>query len=109
MNQFTEIKETVDLTEAKSLMAERIEEALGSSVSGINRISIGLDWSVSPLKWLMSSSADSKIYWSDRTGEFEAAGVGECVLLAADADGEAKDVIAQAAHLVRNSGDGVRF
>lgn len=109
MNQIAASKETVDMGEARQQMAEKIEEALGSSISGIKRIRIGLDSSISPLKWLMSSRADSKIYWSDRTAEFEAAGAGECLLLSAETDDDAMNVVARAAHLVRNAGEAVRI
>jgi menaquinone-specific isochorismate synthase len=90
-------------------MAEKIEEALGSSVSGIKRISIGLDSSISPLKWLKSAKADSKIYWSDRAGEFQAAGAGECLLLAADNYEQVEGVVASAARLVQKTGEPVRI
>jgi len=109
MDQIAASKETVDIGEARQQMAEKIEEALSSSVSGIKRISISLDRSVSPLKWLMSSNTDSKIYWSNRTGEFEVAGVGECLLLAAEAYDEVENVVTRAAQLVRNAGDAVRI
>lgn len=114
MSQIVETKEIASISEARSLLAEKIEETFGSSGkaslgAGISKISIEIEPSVSLLEWLSSSEAASKIYWSDRNGKFEMAGAGECFHLAADTYENVESVIARASHLVRSSFDGVRI
>jgi len=117
MSQIAGMKETVELAEAKSLLAEKIEDTLSSgnagqsvlSGGGISQISIEMEPSISPLEWLKYCRVDSKIYWSDRTGKFEMAGAGECMLFTAESYENAESVIARASHLVRSSADGVRI
>lgn len=74
----------------------------------VNRISLELKSGLLPIDWLKSASADSKVYWSDRTGGFEMAGLGETSLLTADSYNDVERIISEAVRLVKESAAGVR-
>ena len=69
-----------ELSQALPAMAELIESTLAvSSVEQFEsrpiRLSVGLP-AMDPLHWLAGQTATDRLYWSDRAGAFEMAGIG---------------------------------
>jgi len=99
-----------DLSDSIRLLNDKIGSVNSAAKSKfrVNRISLDLKHGLSPIDWLRSSAADSKVYWSDRTGEFEMAGVGETSLLSADSYNDVERIISETVSLVKESAEGVR-
>ncbi|MBI5091173.1 MAG: isochorismate synthase [Candidatus Hydrogenedentes bacterium] len=71
---------------AHAQLVERLEEALSAALTAageaprVFRVEAPLP-NISPLKWLRAQRPGPRVYWSDRDGIFESAGVGEaCVV-----------------------------
>ena len=69
-----------ELSQALPAMAELIESTLAVSAVEIPelslvRLSVGLP-AIDPLQWLAGQTAADRLYWSDRAGAFETAGIG---------------------------------
>lgn len=111
MSTFIETAERVDLRDAVRLLKEKVGEIGPSLKSGyqINRISREIKCEVSLLDWLKSAKADSKIYWSDRDGGFEMAGLGNGLVLSANNYSDVENVVNRATDLVNASAEGVRI
>ncbi|MGH8015803.1 MAG: isochorismate synthase [Candidatus Zixiibacteriota bacterium] len=110
MNQFTDTIESVDLREAVRLLQEKISSLKHPAVSdnGIHRVTVDISADFPLFDWLKSTVNDSRLYWSDRDGRYEMAGIGEALTLASKSYLDVESIIDSAARLVRQSADGVR-
>jgi len=111
MSQFVDTVESVDLGESLRLLVEKIESFKSgrSKANSINRIAIEINADISIIDILKTSKVGSKIYWSDRSGDFESAGLGEALKLTAADYGDIEKIINQAVQVVSGSDDGVRI
>ncbi len=104
-------KNNFDWLDSIALLKEKFSSVSSADQTRfrVKRFSVELKSALSPLDWLKAVSADSKVYWSDRTGEFEMAGVGETAILTADSYDDVERIIGEAVNLVRESAEGVRI
>jgi len=90
------------LAQAGPVMADMIGSALSASYASprqrseprLIRLAVGLP-TVDPLLWLEAQSAADRVYWSDRAGEFEIAGVGVADQVEADAGRTPADTLSE--------------
>ena len=110
MSSTTATKTKFNLSDCIPLLKDKIRAISSADKTKfrINRVSLDLNTGLTPMDWLKSSSADSKIYWSDRTGEFEMAGLGETALLTANCYEDVEKIIDEAVKLISESAKGVR-
>ncbi len=111
MTAIADTKNKFDLSDCLQLLKDKIEKVSSADKTRyrVNRVSLDLETELSPMDWLKISSAVSKIYWSDRAGNFEMAGMGATLLLESDSFDGVEKAINDAAGLVNSSAAGVRM
>lgn len=64
---------------------------------------------IDPLKWLHQQNDNMKIYWSERDGDFEMAGVGSTCVISGDAAASYQMAFARMKSILNSEDDGLRF
>lgn len=110
MSSIVEQKRAVDL----SVSVQQLKDKLGALKSAdfgskqIVRVTADVDSEISLFDWLSSRVFESKIYWSDRSGSYETAGAGECLLFESDNFDGVESTISQAVSVLKESDSGLR-
>ncbi|HSW39637.1 MAG TPA: isochorismate synthase, partial [Acidobacteriota bacterium] len=73
--EMSSIEKPIDLTRAARILALRIRQAASGWRGGLLRCEVEID-RLDALEWLSAQRGDTKVYWRDRNGDFETAGIG---------------------------------
>jgi len=85
--------------------ARGLKQTAGGSLLRVEIESPGLQ----PLVWLAAQTLACKLYWADRTGDLEAAGVGEADVIEDEGDRSAAEAIAEVERRCAAIGGKVRY
>lgn len=92
-------------------LAERLRQVCrpeAAAGEGIIRLESKID-PVDPLSWLASQKTDSKIYWRDRDGSSETAGIGVADIISEEAAFGFDEITAQVGRRLANTDDRSRY
>ncbi len=90
-------------------MSERIQRTLpGTRRDGVVRISMKIP-ACDPLEWLNGQMSDDRVYWLDREGKFEAAGVGVADRFDTTREPTLASALTSINAICSGSDDGVRY
>jgi len=73
--ELSSIEKPADLARAVRILISRINQASSGSDNGFLRIETEVA-ACDPLAWLSAQKSKTKVYWRDREGKFETAGIG---------------------------------
>jgi menaquinone-specific isochorismate synthase len=111
VNPITEKIKGSGLIDAVGLLKNQLGRLPHSQINSnqIIRLTADIDSGFSPLEWLKNAAFNSKIYWSDRSGDFEMAGAGECRLFEAASYDQIENTVNAAVEVLSHSGENIRI
>jgi menaquinone-specific isochorismate synthase len=77
-----EIQDKFELQNIRNLLLNQLSQSDFSSSLNVQRIEISIP-EINIIKWLGQQTLNEKIYWSERSGEFEIGGVGKADIITA--------------------------
>ena len=89
-------------------LAVKIKESLLVRGSGFLRVEVELD-RIDPLTWLSCQPGHDKVYWLDRDGQFESAGVGIADVLNTENSGDFGEIAARIDKTLSTAASGSRY
>jgi menaquinone-specific isochorismate synthase len=111
MSSYIETSDIIGLKYSIGILKHKITEFCSNATADcpISRISQDVSPEAHLIDWLRAAKSNSKIYWSDRNGNFEMAGLGDVYLITTDIYKDVKNIVDRASRFIKNNASGVRI